>query len=93
MFAAVVTATAVRKRYFWRGFAIKMIILPRQARDKHRESTQELSTVFLQAARPQLRRSAADDSLKVPAELISTWKAGRSKRERFARAIGAQRLQ
>eukprot|EP01046_Picozoa_sp_COSAG06_P049257 COSAG06_NODE_7545_length_2463_cov_18.871585_3_plen_235_part_01 len=31
----------VRQRYFLRLFYIEMIILPRQARDKHRESTQK----------------------------------------------------
>jgi hypothetical protein len=31
----------VRKRHFLRHFILKMIILPRQARDKHRESTQK----------------------------------------------------
>jgi len=39
--------TQVRKRLFLRHFYIKCIIVPRQARDKHRESTQK-SDVFLQ---------------------------------------------
>ena len=34
-------ANQVRKRVFLRHFMLKMIILPRQARDKHRESTQK----------------------------------------------------
>ena len=37
----------VRKRHFLRHLYIKCIILPRQARDKHRESTQKRD-VFLQ---------------------------------------------
>jgi hypothetical protein len=37
----------VRKRYFWATFDLKMIILPRQARDKHREKTKK-SPVVLQ---------------------------------------------
>ena len=32
---------AVRKRHFLRHFILKMIVYPRQARDKHRESTQK----------------------------------------------------
>jgi len=31
------------KRHFWRHLCIKAIVLPRQARDKHRESTQKKS--------------------------------------------------
>jgi hypothetical protein len=38
----------VRKRHFLRHLYIKCIILPRQARDKHRESTQKRD-VFSQA--------------------------------------------
>jgi hypothetical protein len=37
---------AVRKTYFLRHLYIKTIILPRQARDKHRESTQKRVTFF-----------------------------------------------
>jgi hypothetical protein len=37
---------AVRKTYFLRHLYIKTIILPRQARDKHRESTQKIVTFF-----------------------------------------------
>ena len=36
------------KRHFWRHLCIKAIVLPRQARDKHRESTQKKSDAFLQ---------------------------------------------
>ena len=36
------------KRHFLSTFYIKTIILPRQARDKHRESTQKRTTVFPQ---------------------------------------------
>eukprot|EP01046_Picozoa_sp_COSAG06_P058416 COSAG06_NODE_11724_length_1472_cov_1.892935_2_plen_194_part_01 len=39
------------KRVFFSRLYIKMLILPRQARDKHRESTQK-QTVFLQASAP-----------------------------------------
>jgi hypothetical protein len=39
----------VRKRHFLRHLYIKCIILPRQARDKYRESTQK-SAVFSQAS-------------------------------------------
>jgi hypothetical protein len=39
----------VRKRHFLRHLYIKCIILPRQARDKHRQSTQK-SAVFSQAS-------------------------------------------
>eukprot|EP01046_Picozoa_sp_COSAG06_P018675 COSAG06_NODE_1307_length_9916_cov_99.462361_15_plen_155_part_00 len=35
------SGTQVRKRYFLSTFYIKMMILRRQARDKHRESTQK----------------------------------------------------
>ena len=41
-------AEQVRKRYFCAVFNVKMIVLPRQARDKHGERTQKKSTVFLQ---------------------------------------------
>jgi hypothetical protein len=37
----------VRRRYFLRRVYIKMIHLPRQARDKHRENSKK-SAVFLQ---------------------------------------------
>jgi len=43
----------VRKRVFLRHYTLKMMILPRQARDKHRESTQK-RTRF---CRCSLRRS------------------------------------
>ena len=36
----------VRKRVFLRHLYIKMLILPRQARDKHRESTQKQTRFF-----------------------------------------------
>ena len=39
----------VRKRYFLSHLYIKMIFLPRQAQDKHRENSKK-STVFLQGA-------------------------------------------
>ena len=42
------TSMQVRKRHFLSHLYIKCIILPRQARDKHRESTQK-SAVFSQA--------------------------------------------
>jgi hypothetical protein len=38
---ATLRAAAVRKRVFLRHLCIKLIIVPRQARDKHRESTQK----------------------------------------------------
>ena len=38
----------VRKRRLLRHFMLTMIFLPRQARDKHRESTQKERCVFLQ---------------------------------------------
>ena len=38
---ALCAPTPVRKRVFLRHLYIKMITLPRQARDKHRESTQK----------------------------------------------------
>jgi hypothetical protein len=41
--------TEVRKRIFCAIFILNRIILPRQARDKHRESTQKESGAFLQA--------------------------------------------
>jgi Ca2+-binding EF-hand superfamily protein len=42
----------VRKQFLVSTFCVNMIILPRQARDTHRESTQkERTTVFLQARR------------------------------------------
>eukprot|EP01046_Picozoa_sp_COSAG06_P011309 COSAG06_NODE_642_length_13482_cov_21.927296_7_plen_243_part_00 len=37
----------VRQRVFLRHLILKMIMLPRQARDKHRESTQKETRVFL----------------------------------------------
>ena len=37
----------VRERPFLRHFIVKTIILPRQARDKHRESTQKRLPFFL----------------------------------------------
>ena len=40
----------VRKRVFFSQLYIKMLILPRQARDKHREALKK-ETVFLQFAR------------------------------------------
>jgi serine/threonine protein kinase len=43
-------ACGMRKRYFLlRSFNVKTIILPRQARDKHRENSKK-STVLLQAS-------------------------------------------
>jgi hypothetical protein len=39
------SVVAVKKRHFLRHLYIKVIILPRQARDKHRESTQKKSGV------------------------------------------------
>jgi hypothetical protein len=45
----------VRKRVFVRDFMLKMIILPRQARDKHRErSTYKKRRVFLQSYNPTI---------------------------------------
>ena len=38
---SVTALQEVRKRHFLRHLYIKMLILPRQARDKHRESTQK----------------------------------------------------
>ena len=44
-----VLQSQVRKRVFLRDLVLKMIVLPRQPRDKHRESTQkETRCVFLQ---------------------------------------------
>jgi hypothetical protein len=40
------TAAQVRKRVLLRHFALNMIILPRQARDKHRENTQKKVAAF-----------------------------------------------
>jgi hypothetical protein len=40
-------AVQVRKRHFLSHLYIKMMILPRQARDKHRENSKK-TTVFLQ---------------------------------------------
>ena len=37
----------VKKRHFLRHLCIKCIILPRQARDKHRETTQKKEWRFL----------------------------------------------
>jgi hypothetical protein len=37
---------SVQKRHFLRHLYIKTIILPRQARDKHRESTQKRVVAF-----------------------------------------------
>jgi hypothetical protein len=36
----------VRKMPFWRHFIRKLIILPRQARDKHREKLREKGAIF-----------------------------------------------
>jgi len=44
----------VRKRSFWIHFYIQMLILPRHARDKHREGTQKQTTV-LHPAQPEAR--------------------------------------
>jgi hypothetical protein len=43
------SAGAVRKRHFLRHLYIKCIILPRQARDKHRENSKK-SAVFPQVS-------------------------------------------
>ena len=50
---SMLSTQAVRNRVFLRHLYIKMIILPRQARDKHRESTQK-RTRFLQGSRTPL---------------------------------------
>eukprot|EP01046_Picozoa_sp_COSAG06_P005723 COSAG06_NODE_259_length_18912_cov_53.912614_2_plen_178_part_00 len=36
-------AAAGLKRHFWRHFYIKIIVLPRQARDKHREDSKKMA--------------------------------------------------
>jgi hypothetical protein len=45
-------AWAVRKRLFLSHLYINVIVLPRQARDKHRESTQKQAAVFSGPHRP-----------------------------------------
>jgi hypothetical protein len=45
--------TGVRQTPFVRHFIVKMVIFPRQARDKHRESSQK-SAVFLQSSQASL---------------------------------------
>jgi len=47
-----------KTRLFCRQFILKMIILPRQARDKHRKSSKK-STVFLQWAVRKMRSATA----------------------------------
>ena len=49
------TRGKVRKRHFLRHLYIKCIVLPRQARDKHRESTQK--RMAFSYRRPARRRS------------------------------------
>eukprot|EP01046_Picozoa_sp_COSAG06_P008200 COSAG06_NODE_412_length_16042_cov_52.419934_7_plen_712_part_00 len=75
----------VSKRVFVRHFILRPIILPRQARDKHRESTQKETRVFLQLfhgdktlATPELRYSLAiDDELPLAhVELAISLQAG-----------------
>jgi hypothetical protein len=39
--SAGVFGKKLRKRVFWHHFILKMILLPRQARDKHRENSQK----------------------------------------------------
>eukprot|EP01046_Picozoa_sp_COSAG06_P006561 COSAG06_NODE_310_length_17775_cov_9.971374_4_plen_132_part_00 len=46
----------VRKRIFMRRFVLQMIVLPREARDKHRESTQKEMRFCCRATRPSLSR-------------------------------------
>jgi hypothetical protein len=45
----------VGKRVFLRDFILMMIILPRQARDKHRESTQKETRFLIIVQRLRLR--------------------------------------
>jgi hypothetical protein len=49
----------VRKRVFWSVFMLQMIILPRQARDKHRENS-KLSTVFSQVMDLDMTKAQPD---------------------------------
>jgi hypothetical protein len=44
----------VRKRHFLSTFSEKTVILPRQARDKHRESTQKENGRGQEATQPPL---------------------------------------
>jgi hypothetical protein len=53
-------ATEVRENAsFWSHFILEIIFLPRQARDKHRESTQK-SDVFLKVADAATRQDTGD---------------------------------
>jgi hypothetical protein len=50
----------VSKRHLLSHFYIKMIILPRQARDKHRESTQKSAVFFQLVDRPRQRHRGCE---------------------------------
>ena len=60
-----------RQRHFLRHLYIKCIILPRQARDKHRESTQKKrATMFSHPSDAQLEALDHDGDGKVPTDLF-----------------------